>query len=642
MEDNLLNSILELFKSKKLEQYYNGEGLLTNKIEEDALKLDSTLLEVLLEDEDTQKAFFATVGDIKVFDKIKFQLYINSKEFLKDSFTKYKQNIGLTDEYGKGLKQNNNVVLNWPYKDCILEGGQDKEDKSRKEVFYNEVLAPEYINILTDKKAFHNAVRVKGEGDKEEPVTDFNRNEDGTITDNLMLKGNNLLVLHSLKSQFAGKIKLIYIDPPYNTGNDGFKYNDRFNHSSWLTFMKNRLEVARELLADDGVIFVQCDDNEQAYLKVLMDEVFGRANFVINLVWENKEGGGKSDSITFRRKHEYIITYAKIIDNIEIYGRDVEDVERYRLSDIHEEYRGKYQLIKLDSASLGYIKSLDYYILSPENTRIFPNKDDNKISRWRWNKKKFEWGVKNDFVVIKKDRDDNWAVYTKQYLNCDNNANIKRRTLQPIGVISKFSNTQSNIHMKSLFGTAKFSYSKPEQLIEFYLQISTKPGDIVLDFFAGSGTTAGVAHKMERQWITIEQMDYIQDITKARLKKVVDGEQGGISKAIDWKGGGEFVYMEMIEKNNRYFNEIIQSESDETLKILYKQIKEETFFRYDIDLKGLDALMDDSISLKHKKEALTQCLDKNHLYLNYSSIDDRNFNKDETVSNLNKKFYKEV
>ena len=180
----------------------------------------------------------------------------------------------------------------------------EQKNTKRKEIFFNQVLAQDEIDRLFDPKALTNWKRFTKDGGQK--VTELKRDEDGTLKENLIIKGNNLLALHSLKHQFAGKVKLIYIDPPYNTGNDGFKYNDKFNHSTWLTFMKNRLEVARQLLRDDGVIFVQCDDNEQAYLKVLMDEVFGRELAFNNIIWE--KGNAQNDSLGVQKNHEYVLS----------------------------------------------------------------------------------------------------------------------------------------------------------------------------------------------------------------------------------------------------------------------------------------------------------------------------------------------
>ena len=296
------------------------EGALNkNKLAELARQYNPELLNLLISDEKISNHFFSKLETgMLVFKKDVFLQFLNNKEFLPDSFTVYKTKIGLATE-NKYISENQEVVLNFPYKDCILEGGQTKDDAKRQEIFFNETLAPTEINRLLDDKVLTNFKRYDKDGEHNvEEIKD---------TDNLIIKGNNLIVLHSLKKRFAGKVKLIYIDPPYNTGNDSFNYNDNFNHSTWLIFMKNRLEVARELLSDDGLIFVQCDDNEQAYLKVLMDEVFSRNNFISNIVWKGR--GGRQDSKYVAQIHETIIFYAKNKERAILNKAFIEDTSNY-------------------------------------------------------------------------------------------------------------------------------------------------------------------------------------------------------------------------------------------------------------------------------------------------------------------------
>lgn len=639
----------ELEKLLLSEKEYCFEDGTLNKslVLEKARKYDSKLLSKLMEKSAIKDTFFdkvknkeKTLNDIYIyiFNLEKFVQFLSNKEFLPDSFTAYKTKIGLASN-NKYLSESSDVVLNFPYKDCILEGGQSREDAKREEVFFNRTLAPSEINRLLDDKVFTNFKIINKDGENE--VTEI------TDKDNFIIKGNNLVVLHSLKKRFAGKIKCIYIDPPYNTGNDSFKYNDKFNHSTWLTFMKNRLEVARELLADDGVIFVHCDDNEQAYLKVLMDEVFGRENFIINLIWANKEGGGKSDSLHFRKKHEYIISYGKNKTNVVIHPEPVKDIDRYKEEDEYVNTRGKHQLIKLDSGSLGWVKSLDYPI-EHNGIMYYAGGDKSKWEdraaggsqiteygwRWRWSKEKFQWGLENDFIVFK-----NGNVYTKQYLNCDNEGNIKPRTLQPLGMIEHSSNTQSNRHIKSLFGTAKFTYSKPESIIKDIIFYATQPNDLVLDFHLGSGTTAAVAHKMGRRYIGIEQMDYIEDIAVERLKKVIDGEQGGISKAVEWQGGGDFIYCELKNDAQDFVDIVEKSTSDEELVSLLEKLKHSSFLSYRVDSKKLNTKEFEKLSLYDKKQLLLEVIDSNMLYLNYSDINDTSYNISDLDKKLNKEFY---
>lgn len=406
--------------------------------------------------------------------------------------------------------------------------------------------------------------------------------------------------------------------------------------------MKNRLEVAREFLRDDGVIFIQCDDNEQAYLKVLCDEIFGRENFVATLVWANTQGGIGSDSMYFRKKHEYILVYTKSKQSLLIYGKEIEDSEKYNLSDEFETTRGKYLLKDLCVGSLGYVPTLDYPIVAPDQTLIYPNLNNEKINRWRWSRDKVEWGLKNDFISFKKKRDGQWGVYTKQYLNCDNEGNIKKRTQQPSSFINKYSNIDSSKHLKTIFGNNVFSYSKPEALIMEILNYATQENDLVMDFFAGSGTTLAVAHKMNRRWIGIEQMDYIESITKERLKKVVGGEQGGISKAVGWQGGGEFVYAELMPLNAIYREKIKDSKDEQELEAIYQDLEQKAFLDYRADLAKMLKDRDfQELDLESKKEILKLILDPNMDYLPYGEIKDESYEIHQEIIALNEKFYED-
>ena len=247
-----------------------------------AQNYDAELIGLLLDDKELKAKFFLDIKGVLVFNQSFFIQFLEQKNYLNDSYTAYKNKVGLTID-GKFLKQRNEVALVWPFKDCVLEGGQSREEDKREEIFFNETLAQDEITQLLEPKVLTNAKRYTSKGEK--PLEKFNRNKNGIITDNLIIKGNNLLGLHSLKEEFYGQVKLIYIDPPYNTGNDGFNYNDRFNQSTWLTFMKNRLEVARQLLSEDGAIYVNLDFNQVHFAKVLMDEIFGNENFQREIIW---------------------------------------------------------------------------------------------------------------------------------------------------------------------------------------------------------------------------------------------------------------------------------------------------------------------------------------------------------------------
>ena len=281
-------------------------------VRERAWKLDPDLIKLLLTDKEIENKFFKEIEGRWIFDNNTFVDYITDKNFFADSYTKFRNKIGLNiDE--KFLSERGEVSLVWPYKDCVLEGGQTREEEKRTEIFFNEILAPDEINRMFDPKVLTNWKRHTANG--EQNVTAIKRDENGTIRENLIIKGNNLIALHTLKEQFRGKVKLIYIDPPYNTGNDSFGYNDSFNHSTWLTFMRNRLEIARELLTSDGSIYIQLDYNEVHYGKVLMDEIFGRENFQREVIWDiSVLSGYKTLTKNWIRGHETILFYSKTSD----------------------------------------------------------------------------------------------------------------------------------------------------------------------------------------------------------------------------------------------------------------------------------------------------------------------------------------
>ena len=254
-------------------KYCMDDGtLIKAKIVEDALNLQPDLLKYLLSHKALKENFFSEASELLVFDKVKFQRFVMNKSFLPDSYTAFKNKIGLTVEDGRFVSESREVVLSWPYKDCVLEGEQTQDDEKRSELFWTENLAPEEVNRLLEPKVLCNFKRYTKDG--------FTAVEHISKDDNLVIKGNNLLSLASLVKTYEGKIRCIYIDPPYNTHSaaNTFAYNNSFNHSSWLTFMKNRLVLAKRLLTEDGLIACAIDHYELFYLGVLMDEIFGVNN----------------------------------------------------------------------------------------------------------------------------------------------------------------------------------------------------------------------------------------------------------------------------------------------------------------------------------------------------------------------------
>ncbi|MDP2895237.1 MAG: site-specific DNA-methyltransferase [bacterium] len=278
----------------------NGELVLA-AVHDRAWKIDRALVKLLLSDADIKAKFFEEIDGYWIFDGNRFIDYTAQKNFLDNSYTRFKNRIGLTIG-GKFLREGGEVSLVWPYKDTVLEGGQTNEEEKRKEIFFNEVLAQDEINRLLDPKVLANFARWTAKG--KQAVKDFKRDENGVIRENLIIKGNNLLALHTLKTQFRGRVKLIYIDPPYNpdTQTNTFAYNNNFNHSTWLTFMKNRLEVAKELLTKEGVLIVAIDDNEQFYLGAMLNELFSEHEVHCITIVHNPRG---IQGTNFSYTHEY-------------------------------------------------------------------------------------------------------------------------------------------------------------------------------------------------------------------------------------------------------------------------------------------------------------------------------------------------
>ncbi|HEM4974018.1 DNA methyltransferase [Streptococcus suis] len=614
------------------------EGVLNkNKLAELARQYNPELLNILMSNDKISKHFFSTLDTgVLVFKKDVFLQFLNNKEFLPDSFTAYKTKIGLAtgDKY---LSENQEVVLNFPYKDCVLEGGQTKDDAKRQEIFFNETLAPTEINRLLDDKVLTNFKRYDETGEHEvEELSD---------TDNLIIKGNNLIALHSLKKRFAGKVKLIYIDPPYNTGNDSFQYNDNFNHSTWLTFMKNRLEVARELLSDRGVLFLSIDRNEFAELKVLLDEMFrdGYQGTVINVSAPNGRDYGN-----FAQTHDYIHIYSKNKEKVVLNQLDVDEEKFKKMDDI-----GSYYLHPLFNSNSAFhsknrpnlyypfyitedCNSEGYHSLSivrdeVHKIEVYPprSQTDGTQFVWRWGKEK-AMNEKYDLVAQKKS-DGTYRIAQKM--------RPKKQIARTVWNETSFTNRRGTEELQLIFGEKVFLFPKPENLIKRIIEIATNEGDIVLDYHLGSGTTAAVAHKMNRQYIGIEQMDYIETVSVERLKKVIAGEQGGISKDVNWSGGGSFVYAELKNDAQDFKNAIFEATTTEELLELFELAKKSSFLSYRIDPKKLKKNEFCQLSLAEQKQILSEIIDNNNLYVNYSDIDDNDYQISAEDKKLNHAFY---
>jgi adenine-specific DNA-methyltransferase len=568
-------------------------NLLKAKVYSDIMMMDEELLSLLLSNERIKEEFFTKVKDTLVFDKQKFAWLIESKEFLPDSYTRYSNKIGLTSN-GNFISQKNDVVLDFPYKDCYLQGGQDKEDQKREEIFYHETIASDEVTRMLAPKVFTNAKRYTKEGIEE--------NIEFKDDDNLIIKGNNLIALSSLLKRYEGKVKLIYIDPPYNTGSDSFGYNDSFNHSTWLTFMKNRLDISKDLLSDNGLIFIQCDDNEEAYLKVLCDSIFGNDNFINIITIKTKIGGvsGSSEGKSLKDTTEFILVYAKNKQQIELNPVYVKTplydyIQEYKDSGKSWKYtsiitklegkkliksNGEYEIYSYDSfqsmSVLEYARKegiSEKEVYEQYADRIF--RTTNAQSSIRQKVMDETSNVKNEIVSIEyvpikgKNKDKkievlykgskrNMFMFLSDMVTSDNGT---------FSYLEKITTLWEDIQYNNLAKEGEVDFTngkKPELILQRIIELSTNEDDIVLDYFAGSGTTAAVAHKMDRQYIGIEQMDYINDLTLTRLNKVLHGDSSGVSKIVNWQGGGSFVYCELLENSKELIDEI-QNATDATI-----------------------------------------------------------------------------
>lgn len=502
--------------------------------------LDSQLIELLITDDKVREKFFIKVKDVYVFKQNDFIFYLDSK-VLDGSYTQYANRIGLASG-GKFLTDSTDYVLDFPYKDCVLEGGQSTEEENdiyfefdadtndyvektakRKEIFYNNIIAKDEIDRLLEPKAFQKVVRYDANG--ETIPTSFTRDAElnrqrglpeDTITDNLIIKGNNLLALHSLEKEFKGKVKLIYIDPPYNTEKDSFTYNDKFSHSAWLTFMYNRLKISYNLLNEDGLLFISCDDKEQAYLKVLVDSIYLRENFIANLptIMNLK---GNNDEFGFAGTHEYTLVYAKNktsakindfdIDEEELEKWDIDDIGYYKKGaplratgdeDKREDRKDMFYPILIKNNSLYSISKEEHSKLYNKETDSFDDiylnnliskyksegydvvlpMSDLDFGRWRWGFSEKNTIKLSTDVIINKTKN-GYTLYKKQRPDLGDLPSKKPKSLM---YKAEYSSGNGTAQVKKIFKDKVFKNPKPIDLLIDIFKIGSNDNDIILDF----------------------------------------------------------------------------------------------------------------------------------------------------------------
>ncbi|MBR5888030.1 MAG: site-specific DNA-methyltransferase [Akkermansia sp.] len=542
--------------------FCTNEGvLIRNSIAAAAMELRPELLRLLLGHNELRNYFFTVVEGVQVFDKMKFLRFVANKNFLPDSYTAYRNSIGLADGTGDMLAERRQVVLSWPYKDCLLEGGQTREEARRQEIFWNETLAPDEINRLTEPKALCNFHRVTAQG--VQPANELCEN------DNYIIRGNNLLALYSLRKRYAGQVKMIYIDPPYNTGGDSFGYNDTFNHSTWLTFMRNRLEIARELLTPDGSIYVQLDWNEAHYCKVLMDEIFGRDCFRNEIIW-CYTGPGSPGMKQLNRKHDTILWYSRNPNEWIFNGNDI----RLR-SEVHA---GGFKGEMSANVSSSY-------------------SEKGKIPEDWWEL----FHTPEDLAdEIRRLSDEQKKINDADWFKAAVAARIKVDGVQRTGYMTE----------------------KPYKLMERLIRQGTNEGDLVLDFFAGSGTTGYVASYLNRRYILVEQLEDTVAIMHRRFRD------------------NSPVYCELAAANSHYMQAIAAATTADELVPILTAISRHGYLNWQVNEQALmETIGKCDLPLDQQKALLLESLDKNMLYVPLSEAGSDEFRMSPLDRALNSTFY---
>lgn len=622
--------------------YFSDKGTLKrNKVIEDLDAYTPMLMKALLANQLIHDTYTESIviddRSVEIFKLNQFIEMFTYKEYWQDSYTKFENKIGLTAG-GKFIDESADVVLDFPFKDTVLKAGMTKEDqKDANEPFLHETIAKAEIDQLLEPKVFVNATKYDQE------------NLDGVSTDNfdndnLIIKGNNLIALHSLKNRYAASVKSIFIDPPYffetTKPADTYTYNSNFKLSGWLTFVQNRIKIAHELLAENGTLFLTMSDEGAHYIKILMDSIFNAQNFIADVTWESRKSISSDALISINTNH--VLVYAK--NSSQIRKNDFRlalDIDTFKNDD--DDGRGKYRLEPFDAPNLR--ANLQYEIITPSGRHVVPANG----RHWRTDKSTYAKLLSENKIYFGKDG--NAKPSLKAYYSEVAEAG-KGKTASTIwrdnnSIIwdDSGTNTQATKHQVELFSENVFTNPKPEQLIKRILELSTNENDLVLDFFMGSATTQAVAMKMNRRFIGIEQMDYIKTVSVERLKKVIAGEQGGISKDVNWQGGGSFVYAELMEKNQGYLKDVQHAETTKQLEdVVHRMVEGGADFDFRVDVeKVLQDPEYQAMALADKKQLMVKVIDKNQLYYAYSEMEDRDVQDLMSGSDIafNKSFYGE-
>ena len=580
--------------------------------------------------------------------------------YRKGRHTMYQNKIRLAnnDERNTPL-DDNEVVLAFPYKDCVLTGGMTKEDKSKniEERFLHLEIDKKDIDALRDNKVLTNfsVVDINGEKKVTKPDQVEFFDEKGNLKNNLLIKGNNLISLYSLREQFVGKIKMIYIDPPYNTGGEAniFTYNNSFNHASWLAFMRNRLEVAKRLLRDDGFIAITIDHAELFYLGVLADEIFERENYITTISILHHPASRTNENF-FATSNEFMLIYSKdkskaVLGSFEI-SQDTkksfslqDDISKYKLKNIIRQGEGMnarredrpkqfYPIyVSQDLQDISLKKQNGYYEVLPVDRGV--------EWVWRFSSNTLQQKIDIGDVIAKKIKNNKLSLFYKIRIT-----DYQGRKPTTMWDDTRYNATQYGTKLLStLLGyKPQFSYPKSLYAVLDTLKITTEKDDIILDFFAGSGTTghATLALNAEdggnRKFIMCEQIDEHFGVCKERVTKVLQKSEDLFNKASDEK----VVACELKKYNQEYIDQIRGAKTKDELKKVCERILSSShpFLQFDFIKEDFDC-DDKTISLEEQKAKLVQVLDVNQLYHNQLDMKDRSHNISQLDQELTNKFY---
>ena len=626
----------------------NDGQLLKNQAQELARKNDPKLIKSLLSDQLVREHFFVAVDETMIFDKDKFIRFITSKQFLPDSYTAYKNKVGLTVN-GSYLSENKEVVLSWPYKDCVLEGGMTKEEQNQDEIFFNEILAPDEINRLLDSKVFTNFKRLDKDGQHD--FDDFRRDEKGRIRDNLVIKGNNLLVISSLLKEFTSRIKLIYIDPPFNTGgaSETFTYNNDFNHSSWLTFIRNRLEIAKKLLTEDGFIAIAIDHVELFYLGCIADEIFDRDNR-IGIVTVVHKPEGRQHSKFFSPSNEYMLVYAKNRYAAEFNKVVLTDQKKGEFTEKDDIGNFKWKnFIRGDVLRSGKDGGFYPIYVSEDLKDITLIKQDGYTAVLPIDNQGTEraWIIQANGFLEKKDSNEIRALRNK-FNKLEIQYKIREQQVFTTHWVDKRYNATAfgtNL-LRKIIGKKSVSYPKSLYTVLDTLKIMTRDDDIILDFFAGSGTTGHATIELnradggKRSFILVEQLEEHINICQNRLNHVMKNDSAQPS-VLESTEPVSYVSMELAKWNEKLVEEILNSRTKDELLAIWKKMRDWTFLSANVN-KELTFLSADDLfilPIGEIQKFLIELLDKNNLYINFSEISDNEYGVPDFIKNKNDLFY---